>query len=156
MEWFKREAGLNILAVPYRSSPPVYNALLSGEIQLTVAALGGATQLIESGQVKALASMSRRRPSSLPSLRTVSEAGYSEFDLVGWMGVFAPSNTPQEIVRTLEDEILRAAGSGEVREQLQRIGLEPSLQGAAEFASLVKRDIGNWAKVIQDVAVNPH
>jgi len=156
MEWFKREAGLNILAVPYRSSPPVYNALLSGEIQLTVAALGGATQLIESGQVKALASMSRRRPSSLPSLPTVSEAGYSEFDLVGWMGVFAPANTPQEIVRTLEAEILRAAGSGEVREQLQRIGLEPSLQGAAEFASLVKRDIGNWAKVIQDVAVNPH
>ena len=50
MEWFKREAGIDLLAVPYRSSPPVYTGLLGGEIQVTVGALGGATQLIESGK----------------------------------------------------------------------------------------------------------
>ena len=47
MEWFKREAGIDLLAVPYRSSPPVYAGLMGGEIQVTVAALGGATQFIE-------------------------------------------------------------------------------------------------------------
>ena len=155
MEWFKREAGLDILAVPYRSSPPVYTALLGGQIQLTVGALGGATQFIESGKVRALASMSRRRPISQPNLPTVSEAGYSEFDLVPWMGVFLPAHTPPEVVSKLEAEFLAATNSTEVREQLQRIGLESSALGAAEFRALVKRDIGNWAKIIKDVGVSP-
>ena len=155
MEWFKREAGLDILAVPYRSSPPVYTALLGGEIQLTVGALGGATQFIETGKVRALASMSKKRPISQPNLPTVSEAGYSEFDLVPWMGVFVPAHTPPDVVRKLETELLAATNSPEVREQLQRIGLEPLASGAAEFGALVKRDIGNWAKVITDVGVKP-
>ena len=155
MEWFKRESGIDILAVPYRSSPPVYTALLGGEIQLTVGALGGATQFIENGKVRALASMSKQRPSSQPNLPTVSEAGYAEFDLVPWMGIFVPSNTPADIVRKLEADILQVAQGAEVREQFRRIGLEPSPQSAAEFASLVKRDISNWAKVIRDVGVTP-
>ena len=91
MEWFKREAGIDLLAVPYRSSPPVYTGLLGGEIQVTVGALGGATQLIEAGKVKALAAMSKQRPVSQPNLPTVSEFGYKEFDLVPWMGVFLPA-----------------------------------------------------------------
>ena len=155
MEWFKREAGLDILAVPYRSSPPVYTALLGGEIQLTVGALGGATQFIETGKVRSLASMSKRRPISQPNLPTVSEAGYSEFDLVPWMGVFVPAHTPADIVRKLEADLLTVANGSEVREQLQRIGLEPSASGAAGFGRQVKRDIGNWAKVITEVGAKP-
>jgi tripartite-type tricarboxylate transporter receptor subunit TctC len=155
MEWFKREAGLDLLPVPYRSSPPVYTALLGGQIQVTVGALGGATQFIANGQVRALASMSKRRPISQPDLPTVSEAGYSEFDLVSWMGVFVPAQTPAEVVRRLEAELLQVTNSAEVREQLLRVGLEPSPAGAAEFAAQVKRDIGSWAKVIQDVGVTP-
>ena len=108
MEWFKREAGIDLLAVPYRSSPPVYTGLLGGEIQVTVGALGGATQLIEAGKVKALAAMSKQRPVSQPNLPTVSEFGYKEFDLVPWMGVFLPANVPADIVRKLETDILDA------------------------------------------------
>jgi tripartite-type tricarboxylate transporter receptor subunit TctC len=155
MEWFKREAGIDLLAVPYRSSPPVYTGLLGGEIQVTVGALGGATQLIAAGKVKALAAMSKQRPVSQPNLPTVSEFGYKEFDLVPWMGVFLPANVPADIVRKLETDILDAAKSPEVREQLLRIGLEPSPADAKAFGALVQRDIGNWAKVIQDVGVKP-
>jgi tripartite-type tricarboxylate transporter receptor subunit TctC len=155
MEWFKREAGLDILAVPFRSSPPVYTALLGGQIQLTVGALGGATQFIESGKVRALASMSKQRPSSQPNLPTIAESGYSEFDLVPWMGVFVPANTPSDIVQKLQEELLTVARSPEVRDQLRRIGLESSPQGSQAFDALVKRDIGSWAKVIKDVGVTP-
>ena len=151
MEWFKRAAGLDILAVPYKSSPPVYAGLLGGEIQLTVGALGGAVQFIESGKVRALAAMSARRPHAIPNLPTVAEFGYPEFDLVSWMGIFVPANTPPDIVRKLEAEILQAANSPEVREQLRRMGLETSPAGTADFTAKVKRDIGNWAQIIKDV-----
>jgi tripartite-type tricarboxylate transporter receptor subunit TctC len=151
MEWFKREAGIDILPVPFKSSPPVYAALLGGDIQVTMGALGGATQFVQNGSVKVLAAMSAKRPASQPDLPTVSEAGFATFDLVPWMGVFVPAKTPPELVKKLETEILAAAQSPEVRQQLQRIGLEPSPAGASEFDALVKRDIGNWAKVIKDV-----
>ena len=155
MEWFKREAGIDLLPVPYRSTPPVFTGLLGGEIQVTVGALGGATQFIATGQVKALAAMSARRPVSQPNLPTVSEFGYKEFDLVPWMGVFLPAGAPPDVVRKLDADILDAAKGPEVRDQLLKIGLEPSPADAAAFNELVQRDIGNWAKVIQDVGVKP-
>ena len=69
--------------------------------------------------------------------------------------MFLPANVPADIVRKLETDILDAAKSSEVREQLLKIGLEPSPAGAKAFGELVQRDIGNWAKVIQDVGVKP-
>ena len=153
MEWFKRSAGIDILPVPYKSSPPVYAGLLGGEIQVTAAALGGAVQLIESGKVKALAAMSGRRPNAVPNLPTIAEFGYPEFDLVSWMGIFVTAGTPPDIVRKLETEILKAAGSPDVREQLRRVGLEASPVASADFTALVKRDIDSWARIITDVGV---
>ena len=155
MEWFKRQAGIELLPVPYRSSPPLYTALLGGEIQVTMGALGGATELIESGQVRALASMSKRRPASQPNLPTIAEAGYPEFDLVPWMGVFVPANTSAQVVEKLQAELLGAGGSPELRQQLQAVGLELSPQGATEFGQLVTRDIAAWANVIREVGVAP-
>jgi tripartite-type tricarboxylate transporter receptor subunit TctC len=152
-EWFKRAAGIDIVPVPYKSSPPVYQGLLGGEIQVHMGALGGAAQFIESGKVKALAAMSVRRPIAFPDMPTVAEFGYPEFTLVPWMGVFTRAGTAPEIVRKLEAEVLKAAGSPEVRERLRRVGLEPSPAGSSDFAALVKRDTANWANVIRDVGV---
>jgi tripartite-type tricarboxylate transporter receptor subunit TctC len=151
MEWFKRVAGIDVLAVPYKSSAPVYTALLGGEIQLTAGTLGGAVQFIETGKVKALAAMSTKRPSAVPNLPTVSETGYAEFDLVPWMGIFAAAGTPTDILRKLETEIVKAAANPDVREQLRRVGIESSPAGTADFTAIVKKDISSWAQVIKDV-----
>ena len=70
---------------------------------------------------------------------------------MSWMGIFVPSGTPADVVRKLEAEILQAANSPDVREQLRRVGLEASPVGTAEFTTHVKRDVGNWAQVIKDV-----
>lgn len=155
MEWFKRAAGINLVPVPYKSSPPVYAGLLGGEVEVTVGAWGGAIGFIQNNQVRALAAMSAKRPSSLPNLPTIAEAGYPEFDLVPWMGIFVPSGTPPDIVRKLESEIIKAANSADVREQLKRVGLEASPLGSEDFGKLVRRDIGNWAEIIRDVGVKP-
>lgn len=152
-EWFKRAAGIQMVPVPYKSSPPVYQGLLGGEIQVHMGALGGAAQFIESGKVRALAAMSTRRPIAFPNMPTVAEFGYPEFSLVPWMGVFTRAGTPPEIVARLETEVLKAAGSPDVRERLRRVGLEPSPAGSGDFTGLMKRDIANWAQVIKDVGV---
>jgi tripartite-type tricarboxylate transporter receptor subunit TctC len=155
MEWFKRAAGVDLVPVPYKSTPPVFAGLLGGEIEVTMGALGGAIQFIQNGQIRALASMSNRRPLAAPDLPTVAEAGYPEFNLVPWMGIFLPAGTPVEIARKLEAEITQAATSPDVREQLNRVGLEAAALGSQEFSKLIARDIDSWARVIRDVGVKP-
>lgn len=155
MEKFKREAGIDIVAVPYKSSSQIYTGLLGGEIGITLGALGGAVQFIQRGNVRALASMSAKRPSSLPDLPTVAEAGFEEFNLIPWMGIFVPAGTPPQIVSRLEAAVQSAVNTPEVRSYLLKGGLEPATEGAKEFGALVKRDIANWRKVIEDVGAKP-
>jgi len=155
MEKFKREANIDIKAVPYKGTAQIYTGLLGGEIGITLGALGGAVQFIQRGDVRALASMSRKRPSSLPDLPTVAEAGFDEFNLIPWMGIFVPSGTPAEIVRKLETSIQNAVSSPEVRSLLLKGGLEPASEGSKEFTALLKSDIANWRKVIEEVDAKP-
>ncbi len=155
MEWFKRAAGIDVADVPYKSTPPVYAALIGGEIQLTLTALGGATQLIEGGKARALVSMSRRRPISQANLPALSEVGYSEFDLVPWMGIFAPAKISPELAAKLETEFMAAVANPDVKDRLQRVGLGPSPLGSTQFAEIVKRDISNWSRIIREVGVKP-
>lgn len=153
MEWFKRAAGIDIVPVPYKSSPPALTGLMGGEVDVMIGALGAATQLIQSGRMRALAAMSAKRPTLLPNLPTVAEFGYPEFDLVPWMGVFVRSGTPLEVVQRLEAELVKAASEPDVRAYLDNIGLESSPLGSGDFRELLKRDIANWAAVIKDVGV---
>lgn len=151
MEYFKKVAGIDITAVPYKSTSQIYVGILGGEIEMTLGALGGAVQFIQRGQVRALASMSAKRPTSLPDLQTIGEFGFPEFDLIPWMGVFLPTGTPPGIVQKLETAILDAVNSAEVRAQLKIGGLEPDSVGTKEFSALVKRDIVSWRQMIEDV-----
>ena len=126
---------------------------MGGEVDVMVGALGAATQLIQSGRMRALAAMTAKRPTLLPNLPTVAEFGYPEFDLVPWMGVFVRSGTPADVVQRLEAELVKAVNEPDVRGYLNSIGLEASPQGSREFRDLLERDIANWANVIKEVGV---
>ena len=153
MEWFRRAAGLDIVGIPFPGSAPLFVALLRGDIQVTVGALGAATAHIESGRVRPLAAMSTRRPTSLPNLPTVAEFGYPEFTLVPWMGIFVRAGTAPEIVARLERAVLEAMDDPAVRGTFDRFGFEASPLPADRFADVLPREVESWARIIQDVVV---
>jgi tripartite-type tricarboxylate transporter receptor subunit TctC len=153
MEWFRRAAGLDIVGIPFPGSAPLFVALLRGDIQVTVGALGAATAHIESGRVRPLAAMSTRRPTSLPNLPTVAEFGYPEFTLVPWMGIFVRAGTAPEIVARLERAVLEAMDDPAVRGTFDRFGFEASPLPADRFADVLPREVESWARIIQDVGV---
>jgi tripartite-type tricarboxylate transporter receptor subunit TctC len=144
MEWFKRAAGIDVLGVPYRSSAQSYTALLTDEVQVVVSGLGPTLPFIESGQAKAVVSMTRNRPKALPDTPTITEAGYPDFNLLSWMGVFARAGTPDDRLQLLSDEITRAVESDEVKARLLKLGLEPSPSAIDKFPSFVQQDIQHW------------
>lgn len=149
MEWFKRTAGIDILPVPYRGAAPAYSALVAGEVQVIASGLGAATPFLEAGQAKALAALSSKRPASFPDLPTIAEAGYPNFNLMSWMAIFIRSGTPQDIKTKLEDEILSAMQSPEIREKLIKLGLEPAPLKGAEFARFFTDEITNWRSIVE-------
>ncbi len=148
MEWFKRTAGIDILPVPYRGAAPAYAALVAGEVQVIASGLGAATPFLEAGQARALAALSQRRPASLPGLPTIAEAGYPDFNLRSWMGIFVKSGTPKEIVDVLQTEILAAIDSGDVKDRLQKLGLDPSPMKSQEFKNFIQGEIDNWQTIV--------
>jgi tripartite-type tricarboxylate transporter receptor subunit TctC len=148
MEWFKRTAGIDILAVPYRGAAPAYAALVAGEVQVIASGLGGATPFLEAKQAKALAALSQRRPATLPDLPTIAEAGYPDFNLRSWMGIFVRTGTPQDIMDKLEAEILLAMDSADIKERLGKLGLDPSPMKSREFAKFIPDEIANWRSIV--------
>jgi len=155
MEWFRRAAGIDLVPIPFQGSAPLFVSLLRGDVQVTVGALGAATQLIESGRVRPLAAMSTRRPTSLPNLPTVAEFGYPEFALVPWMGIFVRAGTPPELVARLERAVLEAMDDPALRGQFDRLAFEPAFLPAAAFGDFMRREVESWARIIQDIGVPP-
>ena len=149
MEWFKRTAGLDIVAVPYKGAAPAYAALVAGEVQIIASGLGAATPFLEAKQAIALAAFSPKRPASQPNLPTIAEAGYQDFNLRSWMGIFVRAGTPVEIERMLESEILAALKTPDLIDRLTKLGLDISAMSKIEFPAFVRAEIKSWEDIVR-------
>jgi tripartite-type tricarboxylate transporter receptor subunit TctC len=149
MEWFKRTAGIDIVAVPYKGAAPAYAALVAGEVQVIASGLGAATPFLDAKQAIALAAFSSKRPSSQPALPTIAEAGFKDFNLKSWMGIFVRKGTAPEIERRLETEILLALTDQELKARLDRLGLDISPMPRDAFPAFVRTEIGAWQEIVK-------
>jgi tripartite-type tricarboxylate transporter receptor subunit TctC len=149
MEWFKKAAGVDILAVAYRGAAPAYEALVSGQVQMVASGLGAATPFINSKQARPIASLSLKRPASQPDLPTISELGFPEFKLTSWMGLFAPASTPPDVVATLERECGAAMQDAQLQAKLLQLGLEPAFLRAAEFKPFLVEEFRTWGAAVE-------
>jgi tripartite-type tricarboxylate transporter receptor subunit TctC len=89
-----------------------------------------------------------QRSATLPDLPTIAEAGVPGYEMLNWLGMFAPAGTPRPIVERLSTEVVRIMRTAEARERLNSQGAEPSPLPAEEFAPFVKREVEKWAKVV--------
>jgi tripartite-type tricarboxylate transporter receptor subunit TctC len=89
-----------------------------------------------------------QRSATLPDLPTIAEAGVPGYEMLNWLGMFAPAGTPRPIVERLSTEVVRIMRTAEARERLNAQGAEPSPLSADEFAPFVKREVEKCAKVV--------
>lgn len=152
MEWLKRNAGLDIVAVPYKGAAPAYAALVAGEVQVVASGLGAATPFLDSKQALALAAFTNKRPSSQPQLPTIAEAGYANFNLGSWMGIFVRNGTPPEIEQRLETEIIAVLSDPELKGRLDKLGLDIAPMKKNEFHAFVRQEIKSWEDTVKATA----
>jgi len=108
---------------------------------------------VKAGKIRALAVTPGRRSPAIPDLPTMAEAGVKGYEASTWFALFAPADTPQEIVDKLSEETRRILALPDVREKLLSLGAQPSGSTPQELARFVESEIAKWGRVIRSANV---
>ena len=148
-------AGVELTHVPYKGSGAVYPDLIAGRVTMLFDLAGSASGHIAGGQVKPLAMTGARRAASLPDVPTFAESGFPGFQFGAWLGLFAPDETPKEILARLEEATVKTAQAPEMRQRLATMGGEPIATAAAEFWKFFNDDVERYARLVREGKVKP-
>ena len=139
--------------IQYKGAGPAIAALMAGECQMGFQTLLASIGQIKSGRLRALAVTSRKRQPLLIEVPTVAESGAPNYVLEIWVGLVAPASTPPQIVRLLNEHIVKAARSPEVAERFAREGAEVVANTPEQFRKVLADETAMWGKVIKEMGI---
>jgi len=154
METFKRGAGVDILQVPYKSSPQAMLDLVGGQVQVLIADFATAMPHVRAGKARVVAATMARRTPLLPDVPVVAEV-LKGYDISAWNGLFAPAGTPREAMLKVADAAMAVLATREMQEKLAGIGFEISPLGPDGFGPYVRDQIAGWAQIIRESGIKP-
>jgi tripartite-type tricarboxylate transporter receptor subunit TctC len=152
MEMLKQRAGIELLHVPFRGAAPAVTSTLAGETKVLFSGTVS-IPMIESGQLRGLAASGKHRSKKFPDLPTVGEL-YPGVEIDIWLGLFAPSGTPEPVVMALRSAMHKLLARPDVAEKLNVSGsLEPLILSPPEFSSLIRADYEKYGKIVRDLGI---
>ena len=150
---FKVLGKVDVTHIPFQGAGPALAATMGGQVEMASVALPAAVEMVKGGKVRGLAVTSNKRVASMPDVPTVAESGFPGFEDYTWVGVFAPSKTPPEIVNYLNLEISKILRSSDFQAKLAGVGFEPVGGTPKEAGDYLKVEITKWAKIIKETGV---
>ncbi|WP_158870876.1 Bug family tripartite tricarboxylate transporter substrate binding protein [Antarcticirhabdus aurantiaca] len=148
-------AHLDMEHVPYRGAGPLMVDVVGSQVDLGVSSLAGAMPFIRDGQGKALAVTSAERSALIPDVPALSEqTGLEGFDLELWIGLFAPSSTPLEVVSELAEATNEIVSAPDFGAQLEKQGMvaRPDLRGEV-LGSFIKGEDEKYRTVVVEAGI---
>jgi tripartite-type tricarboxylate transporter receptor subunit TctC len=146
-EMFNQRTGSSFVMIPYKSSGESVQALISGNVALTIVDPPPATGPLKAGTIRALAVTSGQRHPAWPDVPTLTESGVADMEVPVWTAFFAPAKTPPAIVARLQQEIARVVQTPEVKQRFAQMALNPVGGSSRELGERVRRDIEKWTAV---------
>ena len=154
-ELFKTTTGAQLIHVPYRGQSQVINDLLGGHLSMSFEVAATAIPVVQSGKMRALAVTCPRRLAQLPDVPTFAEAGIQGFVLEGLALIAAHGKTPPDIVRKLNDAVVKIINSQKVTEKVGSMGLQARSSTPDEARTLLSADVKRWGQVVQAAGIPP-
>lgn len=152
-ELFKSMAGIDVLIVPYRSTPAVITALRAGEVDLAFEILGPMLPQLQGGALRALAVTSDQRFAGLPEVPTVQESGLHGYTAASWNALAVPVRTPKRAIDRLWGAARDALALPSLRGELQALGVRAQASTPQQLEQLLASEIRRWTRVIESAGI---
>lgn len=155
MEYFKMEAGIDLVHIPYRGTGPMLSDMLGGTLDATFNGVPPILSQIKAGKLKPLAVGSTAKVPVLPDTPTIAESGYPGFETSQWYGLIVPAGVPKPIIERLQKEALKALGSDDTKKRFADDGANPAGGTPEQFADLIAKEKAKWGKVVTTAKIQP-
>ncbi len=152
-EMLKYQAGIDITHVPYKGAGPALVDLLGGQVTMMVDNLPSSMTYIKSGKLKALAVTSRVRSPELPEVPTMIEAGFKDFEVTAWFGIFVPAKTPPEVINKLYAALKKVLNLPEVKARMTELGGYAPADTPANTKAFVIAEKKKWEQLVMNAKV---
>jgi tripartite-type tricarboxylate transporter receptor subunit TctC len=152
-ELYKREQSLQIVNVPFRGGAPAVQALMAGEIDIMTADVAAVIPQIQAKKLIGLAVTSAKRVKELPDVQSVVEAGYPSLIAVNAYCLFAPAQTPRDVVNTLQKAVASALAAPELRSQFEKSGMQAVGSTPQELEKLLQEQTAKWTPLARALGV---
>lgn len=152
---FQQATGTDMLQIPYKGAGAAMTAVIGGEANITLNGLFIASPHIKAGKVKPIAVASAKRMASSPEIPTLIELGVPNFVTGSWQGVFAPVNTPRNVVMKVNADLIKILETPEVRNRLTEQGAEVIGSTPEQLGALVKDQTSSFLNVAKASNIKP-
>jgi tripartite-type tricarboxylate transporter receptor subunit TctC len=149
-------AGLDLVHVPYKSTPPAMTDLIGGQIQLMFVDFAAGIGNVKAGKLRAIGVTTTQRSALLPDVPPLASVPeLSGFDITSWNGVFAPAGTPAPIVERLNRELVAIVSNKDNAAQFHAYGFDPFGSTPGELGKFVSAELQKWSKLVKDAGIQP-
>lgn len=149
-------AGVNVVAVPFRSSPDAANALLRGDVDLDMDSYAPLRALLDGRKIDVIATTGAHRVPFLHNVPTVAKSGVPNFDVSSWNAIAAPKGVPQPIIAKLNKAINEALASQDLQTAGRRLGMEMQGSTPDQLQARLRGDISKWSDLIEKAHIPKH
>lgn len=151
-ERFRLAAKFTAVHVPYKGAAEGLLDVATGRVDFFIIPYLSAKSFIDSGQLIAVAVASKKRTHVLPDVPTMAEAGFPDTEYPFWNMIFAPANTPEQIIDRLHKEIVKACSV--TNDKLANFGAEPMKESPGELDAIVRNQIKVNADLVKMAGIN--
>ena len=153
MELLKLMAKVNIVNVPYKMASQALTDTIGGQVPINMSNLPVTVQPVQTGRLRGLAVTSAKRTPQMPTVPTVQEAGFANYDVQSWYGLCAPTGTPTATLDKLNTDLHAVLRAPELQQRLIELGIDIALTTREEFDQLIRAEIARWAQVIKEAGI---
>jgi tripartite-type tricarboxylate transporter receptor subunit TctC len=147
-EMFKQMTGTDVRHIPYKGSAASITAVIAGDVHMTIVDTPPLVPQIKAGKVRALGVTSAKRSGAMPEVPTVAES-VPGYEMVLWIGMFAPAGTPREIAARLNAEVVRIVKLPDIREKLHAMDVDPLGNTPEQVSEWIRREIAKYGPVVK-------
>jgi tripartite-type tricarboxylate transporter receptor subunit TctC len=154
-EAIKYRTGVDIVRVAYRSNPAAITDLIAGHIAIMFPDFGSGMEYVRASRIRPLAVFTNTRNSQLPDVPTLDESVMPGFDVLAWVGMFAPAGTPPEAVDALARQVRTILARPDLQQRFIDAGTRVFYSGPEEFRDYVKSELVKWLALCKEAGIEP-